>query len=128
MDPSPFSLSRLSGKDYFYGMLSTLSTINGMTIVVDLPLVVREFSNVFLEDLPGLPLIRAVEFSIKLVPGTLPISISPYRMAPAKLKELKVYLEELLHKGFIRPSASQWGAPVLFVKKKDGSIRLCIDY
>uniref|UniRef100_A0A2N9GX41 Reverse transcriptase n=1 Tax=Fagus sylvatica TaxID=28930 RepID=A0A2N9GX41_FAGSY len=95
--------------------------------IEDIP-VVREFPDVFPEDLPGLPPDREVEFSIDLVPGTAPISKAPYRMAPAELKELKGQLEELLDKGFIRPSASPWGAPVLFVKKKDGSMRLCIDY
>uniref|UniRef100_A0A2N9F3Y9 RNA-directed DNA polymerase n=1 Tax=Fagus sylvatica TaxID=28930 RepID=A0A2N9F3Y9_FAGSY len=95
--------------------------------IEDIP-VVREFPDVFPEDLPGLPPDREVEFSIDLVPGTAPISKAPYRMAPAELKELKEQLEELLDKGFIRPSASPWGAPVLFVKKKDGSMRLCIDY
>jgi hypothetical protein len=94
--------------------------------IKDIP-IVREFPDVFPEDLPGLPPDREVEFSIDLVPGTAPISKAPYRMAPAKLKELKGQLEELLDKGFIRPSASPWGAPVLFVKK-DGSMRLCIDY
>ena len=86
--------------------LSTLSAIDSMTVVVDLPLVVREFLDVFPEDLSGLPPIRVVEFSIGLVPGTSSISISPYRMAPAELKELKIQLEEFLHKGFIYPSAS----------------------
>jgi hypothetical protein len=95
--------------------------------IVDIP-VVREFPDVFPEDLPGLPPDREVEFSIDLVPGTAPISKAPYRMAPAELKELKGQLEELLDKGFIHPSASPWGAPVLFVKKEDGSMRLCIDY
>ncbi|KAL4013626.1 hypothetical protein IC575_025800 [Cucumis melo] len=71
---------------------------------------------------------REVDFAIELEPGTAPISRTPYRMAPAELKELKVQLQELLDKGFIRPSVSPWGAPVLFVKKKDGSMRLCIDY
>ncbi|KAL0539555.1 hypothetical protein IC582_023771 [Cucumis melo] len=80
------------------------------------------------EELPGLPPHREVEFAIELEPGTVPISRAPYRMAPAELKELKVQLQELLDKGFIRPSVSPWGAPVLFVKKKDGSMRLCIDY
>ena len=61
-------------------------------------------------------------------PGTTPISQAPYRMAPAELKELKIQLQELLDKGYIRPSVSPWGAPVLFVKKKDGTMRLCIDY
>ena len=128
LEPSSSSLSPLSGKDYFYGMLSTLSAIDNMTVVVELPLVVHEFSDIFSEDLLGLPPIRAVEFSIELVPGILPISISPYRMALAELKELKIQSEKFLHKGFIRPSASLGGAPVLFVKKKDGSLRLCIDY
>ena len=95
---------------------------------MDLPLVVREFTDVFLEDLPGLPPIRAVEFFIELVPSTSPILISPYGMAPTELIELKAQLEKFLHKGFIRPSASSWEAPVLFVKKKDGSLWLCIDY
>jgi hypothetical protein len=93
----------------------------------DIP-IVREFPDVFLEDLPGLPPDREVEFSINLVPSIAPISKAPYKMAPVELKELKGQLEELLDKGFIRPSASPWGAPVLFVKKKDGSMRLCIDY
>uniref|UniRef100_A0A2N9EJD6 Reverse transcriptase domain-containing protein n=1 Tax=Fagus sylvatica TaxID=28930 RepID=A0A2N9EJD6_FAGSY len=95
--------------------------------IKDIP-IVREFSDVFPEDLSGLPPDREVEFSIDLVPGTAPISKAPYRMAPAELKELKGQLKELLDKGFIRPSSSPWGAPILFVKKKDGSMRLCIDY
>ncbi|KAL4032817.1 hypothetical protein IC575_005899 [Cucumis melo] len=75
-----------------------------------------------------LPPHREVEFAIELEPGTVPISRAPYRMAPAELKELKVQLQELLDKRFIRPSVSPWGVPVLFVKKKYGSMRLCIDY
>ena len=90
--------------------------------------IVREFPDVFPTDLPGLPPERDTEFNIELLPGTAPISISPYRMAPLELKELKTQLQELLDKGFIRPSVSPWGAPVLFVKKKDGTLRLCIDY
>lgn len=93
----------------------------------DIP-IVRDFVDVFPEDLPGLPFDREIEFAIDLVPETAPISMAPYRMAPAELKELKLQLQELLEKGFIRPSVSPWGAPVLFVKKKDGSMRLCIDY
>ena len=84
--------------------------------------------NVFPNDIAGLPPDREVEFTIDLISGTELISIPPYRMAPAKLRELKAQLEELLSKGFIRPSISPWGAPILFVKKKDGSLRLCIDY
>ncbi|KAG8488163.1 hypothetical protein CXB51_018403 [Gossypium anomalum] len=79
-------------------------------------------------ELPGLPPNREVEFVIDVLPGTAPISVAPYRMAPAELRELKTQLQELLDRGFIRPSMSPWGAPVLFVKKKDGSLRLCIDY
>ena len=88
---------------------------------------VREFDDVF-RALQGIPPDRADPFIIELEPGTAPLSKSPYRMAPAEMAELKKQLEELLDKGFIRPSVSPWGAPVLFVKKKDGSFRLCIDY
>ena len=71
---------------------------------------------------------REVEFSIDLVPGTKPVSMAPYRMSASELAELKKQLEDLLDKKFVRPSVSPWGAPVLLVKKKDGSMRLCIDY
>ena len=97
------------------------------TLVDEIP-VFREFPNVFPDDIAGLPPDREVEFTIDLIPGAEPISIPPYRMAPAELRELKAQLEELLSKGFIRPSISPWGALVLFVKNKDGSLRLCIDY
>ena len=97
------------------------------TRLEDIP-IVKEFPDVFPDDISGLPPDREVEFTIDLIPGTEPISIPPYRMAPAELRELKAQLEELLSKGFIRPSISPWGAPVLFVKKKDGSLQLCIDY
>ena len=93
-------------------------------IIEDIP-VVCEFLNVFLKELPGLPFDREIKFPIDLQPGTTPISQVPYRMAPT---ELKVQLQELLNKGFIRPSFSSWGVPLLFVKKKDGTLRLCIDY
>ena len=85
---------------------------------------VNEFFDVFPEDLLGLPSDREIEFETELAPGTEPISIAPYRMAPAELKELKVQMEELLSKGFVKTSTSPWGASVLFVKKKDGSLRL----
>jgi hypothetical protein len=91
-------------------------------------LVVKEFPDVFPKELPGLPPVREVEVSIDILPGTTPIAQAPYRMAPAEFAELKIQLQELLDKGFIRPSISPWGAPVLFVKKKDGTFRLCIDY
>ena len=90
--------------------------------------VVCEFPDVFPEEIPGLPPVREIDFTIELLPGTAPISKAPYRMAPAELKELKSQLGDLLDKGFIRPSVSPWGAPVLFVKKKDGTMRMCIDY
>ena len=89
---------------------------------------VRDFLDVFPDDLPGLPPEREIDFPIYLVPGTTPISLPPYRMAPTGLKELKTQLQELVDGGFIRPIISPWGAPVLFVKKKDGTWRLCIDY
>ncbi|GJT73580.1 putative reverse transcriptase domain-containing protein [Tanacetum coccineum] len=93
----------------------------------DIP-VVREFPKVFLEDLHGLPPIRQVEFQIDLIPGATPIARAPYRLAPSEMQELSNQLQELADRGFIRPSTSPWGAPVLFVKKKDGSFRMCIDY
>ncbi|GKD65771.1 putative reverse transcriptase domain-containing protein [Tanacetum coccineum] len=88
----------------------------------------REFADVFPDELPGLPPAREIEFGIELIPGAEPISKAPYRMAPVELKELKEQLQEMLENGFIRPNVLPWGAPVLFVKKKDGSMRLCIDY
>ncbi|WVZ22654.1 hypothetical protein V8G54_001198 [Vigna mungo] len=90
--------------------------------------VVEEYANVFPEEIPGLPPSREVDFTIDLMPGAGPVSMAPYRMAPAELAELKKQIEELLEKKFIRPSVSPWGAPVLLVKKKDGSSRLCVDY
>ncbi|MCQ7285331.1 reverse transcriptase domain-containing protein, partial [Salmonella enterica] len=95
--------------------------------IEDIP-VVREYPEVFPEDLPGLPPQRQVEFRIDLVPGAAPVAKAPYRLAPSEMQELSTQLQELLDKGFIRPSFSPWGAPVLFVKKKDGSFRMCIDY
>nr|GFD33166.1 reverse transcriptase [Tanacetum cinerariifolium] len=91
-------------------------------------LIVRDFSDVFPEELPGIPPKRKVEFGIELIPGIQPISKAPYRMAPIELKELKEQLQELLDLGFIHPSVSPWDVPILFVKKKDDSMRLCIDY
>ncbi|KAA3473031.1 DNA/RNA polymerases superfamily protein [Gossypium australe] len=90
--------------------------------------VVCEFLDVFPEELPRLPPIREVEFGTELVQGTTPISMAPYRMAPTELKELKSQLQELTDRGFARPSFSPWGAPVLFVKKKYGTMRMCINY
>ena len=90
--------------------------------------VVKEFPDVFLEELPGIPPEREVDLSIEVVHGTTPISRALYRMAPTELKELKTQLQELLDKGFIRPSVSPSGALVLFVKKKDDILQMCIDY
>ena len=95
---------------------------------LDLPRVVCEYVDVFPDELPGLPLQMVVDFGIKLHPGTSPISMTPHRMAPVELQELRVQLQELLDKGFIRPSTSLWGAPVLFAKKNDKTLRLCFDY
>ncbi|WVZ89723.1 hypothetical protein U9M48_036088 [Paspalum notatum var. saurae] len=95
--------------------------------VEDVP-VVREYPDVFPEELPGLPPVRAIEFAIDLILGTTPIAKAPYIMFGKEYDELKKQLDELLEKGFIRDSVSPWGAPVLFVKKKDGTIRMCIDY
>ncbi|KAJ0854940.1 putative nucleotidyltransferase, Ribonuclease H [Helianthus annuus] len=99
----------------------------GSTGMNDVP-VVREFPNVFPDELPGLPPSRDIDFRIELIPGANPIARAPYRLAPSEMCELSSQLQELLDKGFIRLSTSPWGAPVLFVKKKDGLSRMCIDY
>ncbi|GKB53224.1 putative reverse transcriptase domain-containing protein, partial [Tanacetum coccineum] len=91
-------------------------------------LVIRDFPEVFPEELPRLPPPRQVEFRIDQVPGAAHVARVPYRLAPSEMKELSVQLQELLEKGFIHPSSSSWGAPVLFVKKKDGSFKMCIVY
>ncbi|GJX15460.1 putative reverse transcriptase domain-containing protein [Tanacetum coccineum] len=93
----------------------------------DVP-IVRDFPEVFPKDLPGIPPARQVEFQIDLVLGVVPVARAHYRLAPFEMKELAEQLQELSDKGFIRPSSSPWGAPVLFVKKKDGSFQMCIDY
>jgi hypothetical protein len=95
--------------------------------LMDIP-IVCEYLDVFLNDLPGMPPDRDIKFLIELQPGTAPISKKSYRMPPNELAELKIQLQDLLDKGFIRPSASPWGCPALFVKKKDNSLRLCVDY
>ncbi|KAA3473302.1 DNA/RNA polymerases superfamily protein [Gossypium australe] len=95
--------------------------------IESVPLVCK-YPNVFPEELSRLPPIREVEFAIGIVPATSPISIAPYRMALIELKELKGRLQELTDRGFVAPSFSTWGAPILFVKKKDMSMRKCIDY
>nr|GFB48605.1 putative polyprotein [Tanacetum cinerariifolium] len=106
----------------YHGCEGFLATINDTTTEVpsihDQP-IVSEFPDVFPDELLGIPLVHEVEFNIELIPGAEPISKALYRMAPVELKELKDQLQELLERGFIRPSVSPWGAPVLFVKKKD---------
>ncbi|GJY01368.1 putative reverse transcriptase domain-containing protein [Tanacetum coccineum] len=93
----------------------------------DVP-IVRDFPEVFPEDMPGIPPARQVEFQIDLVPGAAPVARVPYRLAPSEMKELAEQLQEISDKGFIRPNSSPWGTPVLFVKKKDGSFCMCSDY
>ena len=90
--------------------------------------VVCEYPDVFPNDLPGMPPERDIEFIIDLLPGTAPIAKRPYRMSVGELEELKAQLKELLDKKFIRPSSSPWGAPMIFVEKKDGMQRMCVDY
>ena len=109
--------------------LRTVKQVNATSVpeILSIP-VVCEFPDVFPEDLPGLPPDRDVEFAIELKPGTAPVSRRAYRMPPRELAELKTQLQELLDKGFIRPSSSPWGCPAIFVKKKDQTLRLCIDY
>nr|GEV61228.1 putative reverse transcriptase domain-containing protein [Tanacetum cinerariifolium] len=93
----------------------------------DIP-VVKEFPDIFPEDLPSLPTVRQVEFQIDLILGIAPIARIPYRLAPSEMHELSNQLQELIDQGFIRPRTSPWGAHVLFVKKKYGSFRMCFDY
>jgi hypothetical protein len=83
---------------------------------------------VFPEEVPGLPLRRDIEFSKELSPGVVLVSRTPYKMSTLKLVELKLQLKEMMDKGYIQPNMSPWGAPVLFMKKKDGTLQLCIDY
>src|ERR1043165_4986565 len=108
-------------------MLYSSTEAKGKAKSDELPMV-NEFPEVFPEDVSELSPEREVEFTIDLIPGTSPVSMAPYRMSASELAELKKQLEELLEKKFIRPSVSPWGAPVLLVKKKEGSMRLCVDY
>ena len=97
-------------------------------VVQEEVLVVKDFPDVFPEELPGMPPDRDIEFLIELLPGTGPISKRPYRMPAQDLEEIKKQIKELLDKGFIRPSSSPWGSPILLVEKKDGSLRMVVDY
>ena len=110
-----------------YLMIVAHSEKNSIAEKINVIPVVEEYANVFPDEIPELPPSRDVDFSIDLIPEAGPVSMAPYRMAPAELAELKKQIEDFLEK-FIRPSASPWGAPVLLVKKKDGRSRLCVDY
>lgn len=112
-------------------LLSLLLTLKGKSSVIRENteiLVIDEYVDVFLNELPSLLPNQEIEFCLDLLQGTAPISISPYQMALAEMKELKKQVRELAKKGYIRNSTSSWGAPILFVKKHDGSLHLCIDY
>ena len=101
---------------------------NGKDVKLDDIPIGRYYLDIFLEELPGLPPKREVEFTIELVLGMIPISKAPCRMAPLKVKEIKAQFKEMLDSDFIRPRVSPWGAPTLLVKKNDGTLRLCIDF
>ena len=120
---SAMQVRRFIRKVYEAFLALILDSKRGQVDVEKIP-VVREFPDVFPEEFPGIPLEREVDLSIEIVRRTTIVSRVPYRMAPAELKELKVQLQELLDKGFVQPSVSPWGAPVLFVKKKDGTLRM----
>lgn len=126
------TLTNCQGKTIKFGT-RRISTSQGklnqvdMTELSKVP-VVCEYSDVFPDELPGMPPDCEIEFVIELALGTAPIYKKPYRMAPMELAELKKQIKELMEKGYVRPSSSPWGSPVLFAKKKDGTLRLCIDY
>ena len=127
-DVSPHTVYDSRWQGQLMGWIASLTLEDEVRQDMSLPQVVCEYEDVFLDELPGLPPPRDVDFCIELRPGTLPISITPHRMAPVELHELKVQIQELLGTGFIRPSTSPWGAPILFAKKMDKTLRLCIDY
>ncbi|XP_028094909.1 uncharacterized protein LOC114294909 [Camellia sinensis] len=110
------------------GYLCSVITEPTVDTTLDNIPVVRDFPDVFPDDLPGQLVDREIKFTIDVIPGTQPISKTPYRMSTTEIKELKIQLQKLLDKRFIRPSTSTWGTPVLFIKKNDGTLRLCIDY
>ena len=113
-----FILARCLLQKHCKGYLAhVVDTRNSEVRLEDVP-VVRDFLDVFPDDLPGLPPKREIDFLIDLVPGTAPISLPPYRKAPSELKELKTQLQELVDRGFIRPSTSPWRASVLFFEEE----------
>ena len=126
MLPQTVYESRCQGQ--LAGWLASLTLEDEVRPDLDLPRVICKYEDVFPDELPRLPSHRDVDFGIELHIGTSPISMTPHMMAPIELQELRVQLQELLDKGFIRPSTSPWGALVLFAKKKEKTLRLCIDY
>jgi hypothetical protein len=108
--------------------IQVLKTIEGDKPSLDDNPILREYRDVFLEEVQGFPPRRDMDFSIELAPGAVPVSRTPYQMRTPELVEIKLQLKEMMDKGYVQPSMSPWGAPVLFVKKKDGTLRLCIDY
>ena len=127
-DALPRALYDSSWHGQLMGWLASLTLEDEVRQDLDLPRVICEYKDVFSDELPRLPPYRDVDFFIKLYLGTSPISMTLHRMAPTELQELKVQLQELLDRGFIRLSTSPWGDLVLFTKKKEKPLRLCIDY
>ena len=127
-DSLPWTMYQFRCQGQLAGWLASLTLEDYVRSDLDLPRVVYENEDVFPDELWRLLSQRVVDFNIELHPSTSPISMTLHRMAQVELEELRVQLQELLDKGFIRPSTSPWGAPVLFAKKKDKTLRLCIDY
>ena len=127
-DASPDTMYDSRWHGQLMGWLASLTLEDEVRHDMSLPRVVCEYEDVFPDKLPRLPPSRDVDFRIELHPGTSPISMTSHRMAPVELQKLKVQIQELLGKGFIRPSTSPWGAPILFAEKKDKTLLLCIDY
>ncbi|KAJ0588184.1 putative nucleotidyltransferase, Ribonuclease H [Helianthus annuus] len=128
---SPNNVSTLKASKYlkngFVIYIAQVTVDDPKPKIEDIP-IISKYPDVFPDELPGLPPERQVEFRIDILPGVAPIARAPYRLAPTEMKELRTQLDDLLEKGFIQPSSSPWGAPILFVKKKDGSMHICIDY
>lgn len=108
------------------GFLALVGSMSSTAVIAEI-VVVSEYRDAF-QEIPSLPPRRVVDFAIDMIPGTGHVSKAPYRMAQQELKELKIQIDGLLEQGFISPSTSLWGAPVLFVKKMDNSLHLCVDY
>ena len=119
--------NKMMSKELLFHLVSVNDLDHDIPSIDSVP-VVNEFPYVFPDNFSGVPPPRDIDFGIDLEPDTKPISIPPYRIAQVELKELKLQLKDLIDKGFIQSSIFPWGAPVLFVKKKDGTLRMCIDY